>query len=92
MQADALEPARKLGAGLAPGRRAERRRHRIAVEDRERELAERADRLPSVGARLVAQNALDHLRHHGKPERIGASSATASTACWNIGSRNNTLA
>ncbi len=48
MQADELQPARKLGARLAPGLLAERRRDRIAVEDREDERAERIE-LPAVG-------------------------------------------
>ena len=50
MQADELEPARKLGARLAPRLLAERRRDRIAVEDGENERTERIE-LRDVGRR-----------------------------------------
>src|SRR6266511_4759011 len=70
MQADELEPARKLGARLAPRLLAERRRDRIAVEDAQDECTESIELQMSVDA-MGAQDALDQFRHHREPERIG---------------------
>src|SRR4030095_3479724 len=69
MQADELEPARKLGARLAPRLLAERRRDRVAVEDAQDECTESIQLQMSVGA-MGAQHALDQFRHHREPERI----------------------
>ena len=66
-----LEPARKLASRVAPVVFTQRRRHGIAVEDRENERAQRIELPATIVAGVRAQHAFDELSHHGQPERIG---------------------
>ena len=96
MQADQLQPARQLGARLAPRRLAERRGNRIAVEDREHERAERIELRRADPRRVRAQHALDHLRRPWRARADRRASASArrrpgsparGTAPWRSGRR-----